>query len=105
MEVTEKDLKGEIEGFPIEVVQKMIERQVEQGNKADVSIFTQFKIANQVNGGFTWSKTPEGADFWIDVIGEQKFKTFFEKYPIKSHSKNNTLIKIKTKEIKLNFKL
>lgn len=33
MEVTKKDLIGKIEGLPIEVVKKMLERQVEQGKE------------------------------------------------------------------------
>ena len=37
--VKQSDLIGDIKGFPIEVVQKMVERQVEQGNKADVTVF------------------------------------------------------------------
>ena len=37
-EVKQEDLIGDIEGFPIEVVQRMLECQVEQGNKADVSV-------------------------------------------------------------------
>lgn len=35
--------KGELEGFP-EVVEKMLERQVEQGNKRDVSVFERSKF-------------------------------------------------------------
>ena len=31
--VTEKDLIGQLKGFPIEVVQKMVDYQVEQGNR------------------------------------------------------------------------
>ena len=33
--VKKEDLIGEIKDFPIEVVQKMVDYQVEQGNKAD----------------------------------------------------------------------
>jgi len=33
--VKQSDLIGDIKGFPIEVVQKMIERQVEQGNEGN----------------------------------------------------------------------
>lgn len=34
-----KEFKGDLKGFPSEVVEKMLERQVEQGSKRDVKIF------------------------------------------------------------------
>ena len=40
--VTEKDLIGDLEGFPIEVVQKMLKKQVEQGNMEDVTVFQNY---------------------------------------------------------------
>lgn len=77
--VTKNDLKGELEGFPIEVVQRMVDCQVEQGNKADVKVF-QEKNTNSYDG-FSWQKTEDGFDFWDDVIYYRKFYVFFEKYP------------------------
>ena len=77
--VTEKDLIGDIEGFPIEVVQKMIERQVEQGNEADVTVFQRFVW--DAADGFCWVEAEEGHCFWSDVVEEKCFDTFFEKYP------------------------
>lgn len=52
--VKKGDLKGDIENFPIEVVQRMVECQVEQGNKADVKVFQYSKSSCQSNGGFDW---------------------------------------------------
>lgn len=77
--VTEADLVGDIEGFPLEIVQMMVERQVEQGNEASVRIF-QF---DRMNGslGFVWARTEEGQEFWNEVIGERIFDTFFARYP------------------------
>lgn len=37
--VTDNDLKGEIKDFPIEVVQKMVDRRIEQQGIADISVF------------------------------------------------------------------
>lgn len=76
MKITEKDLIGQIKDFPIEVVEKMIERQVEQGNPADVRVFQDI-----VTGGFFWNETIEGYDFWCEVILRKNFDLFFEKYP------------------------
>ena len=41
--VKKEDIIGEIKGSPIEVVQKMVDYQVEQGFKADVSVFNECK--------------------------------------------------------------
>ncbi len=85
--VTESDLVGEIKGFPIKVVQKMVNYQVEQGNKADVTVFQKHKCTGRVFKGFEWVETDEGIDFWNDVIRYENFHVFLEKYPKKEPSK------------------
>ena len=79
--VKQEDLIGDIKDFPIEVVQKMVERQVEQGNKSDVTVFQKKAVTDDRGGGFYWSKTEERYDFWHDVIDDKNFKSFFDKYP------------------------
>ena len=79
--VKQSDLKGQIKDFPIEVVQKMVEKQVHQGNKADVKVFQIDKGAPRYSGGFKWSSTKEGPSFWIEVIDGHNFSQFFKKYP------------------------
>lgn len=37
--ITQKDLIRQLTGFPIEIVEKMLERQKEQGNKENVEVF------------------------------------------------------------------
>ena len=39
--VKQEDLIGELKGFPIEIAQRLIECQLEQGNKDDITIFQQ----------------------------------------------------------------
>ena len=65
--VKKSDLKGQIKNFPIEVVQKMVEKQVHQGNKADVTIFQKDKYEGTYYGGFDWARTIEGEEFWKNV--------------------------------------
>ena len=77
-EVKQEDLVGDIEGFPIEVVQKMIEYQENQRGKEDIFVFQ--KNVTSVNA-FDWIRTKEGFAFWDDVICNENFNTFFEKYP------------------------
>lgn len=80
--VTEKDLTGDIKGFPLEVVQKMIERQVEQGNEANVKVFQGRATSDGKHfKGFDWLKTEEGTIFWLNVVAYKNFNLFFEKYP------------------------
>jgi len=76
--VKQSDLTGSIRRFPIEVVQKMVEHQIEQRGKADVSVF---QISH--NYGFEWAKTIEGPTFWGKVT-HGNFDVFFERYPNKN---------------------
>jgi hypothetical protein len=73
--------KGQLEGFPREVVEKMLERQVEQGNKRDVKLFESFAERSKYVGGFKWHGTREGQEFWGKVIVRRDFDLFFERYP------------------------
>ena len=76
--VEKKDLIGEIKDFPIEVVQKMIDTQINQYGKEDISVFQKSPNSSY---GFIWGDTKEGFDFWMRVIDNKKFDVFFEKYP------------------------
>ena len=75
--------KGELIGFPKEIIARMLECQEEQGNKEDISVFEKRVVAGDFNKGFTWHKTKEGNIFWSDVINNKDFNHFFEKYPKK----------------------
>ena len=79
--VTTKDLIGDLVGFPIEVVEKMLQKQYKQVNKKDISIFQEYRCYDKQNGGFRWEETIEGHNFWKKVISDKNFDVFFEKYP------------------------
>ena len=81
--VKQEDLIGEIKDFPIEVVQKMVEEQVKQGDDADVTAFQESPYS-----GFLWLKTKDGVDFWNAIIEKKNFKLFFETYPMSGQSDN-----------------
>ena len=72
--------KGSIEGFPIEVIAKMLERQYKQLGKIDLSNFERNRVS-VAPLGFDWTKTEEGAGFWNSVIYGRDFSEFFERYP------------------------
>lgn len=77
--VEQSDLVGRLECFPIEVVQKMVNEQVRQGNKADVEVFQKRVYATRVCGGFDWDRSLMGLKFWMDVLLNKKFDTSFQK--------------------------
>lgn len=79
--ITEKDLIGDLKDFPIKVVEKMLERQVEQGNKKDVTVFQKEKKSHNGLKGFHWDVTKEGVSFWHAIITRKNFDLFFKKYP------------------------
>lgn len=76
MKVTEKDLVGDIKNFPIEIVQKMCEYQVEHGNKFDPSVFSEDKCSSWGGGGFYWYETREGDEYWCSIIDKEMFHLF-----------------------------
>jgi hypothetical protein len=87
--VKEEDLIGDIANFPLEVVQKMILCQIQQGNPADVSVFQNSANANKMEKGFDWLYDE---DFWYNVIKERDFELFFKKYPNSKNKLNITYI-------------
>lgn len=85
IKVTKKDLIGDLENFPIEVVEKMLQNQYEQLGKTDITVFQHDNDA--ITEGFIWGNSIEGYDFWNDVIYKKRFDIFFERYPKGSPSK------------------
>ena len=79
--LSEKDLIGDLKGFPIEVVEVMLDRQMAQQNKIDVTVFQKLKTRDARHGGLHWSTTIEGQDFWLSVIHKEQFDVFFKRYP------------------------
>ncbi len=73
--------KGDLQGFPKEIIARMLDYQEEQGNLRDVSVFERDRKEGQCVGGFEWYETKEGKPFWYDIINNEDFSLFFEKYP------------------------
>lgn len=80
IKVNTTDLIGDLENFPIEVVEKMLQNQYKQLNKIDIAIFQNSKISDAQHGGFQWDTTIEGSEFWFEVIRKKRFNVFFERY-------------------------
>ena len=73
--------KGQLEGFPSEIVKKMLDYQVEQGNPRNIAVFKQNKKTPIGVSGFDWNTTKEGYAFWNEVIIKRNFTHFFNLYP------------------------
>ena len=78
--IKQEDLKGQLEGFPLEVVKAMIEEQVRQGNEPNIEVFQENADQNKRDGGFDWPISKNGYDFWKEIIEYADFKYFFENY-------------------------
>lgn len=47
-----------------DVILKIIQNQVDQGNSANIHIFEEDPWAGQPQGGFCFAHTPEGSSYW-----------------------------------------
>jgi hypothetical protein len=86
--------KGDLTGFPKEIINRMLDCQEEQGNKKDISVFENNIRASIYDNGFAWEKTKEKHDFWDKVITEKNFDVFFEKYPKQDNQYNSQEFKL-----------
>lgn len=89
--------KGQLEGFPKEIIAKMLDYQEKQGNPRDVSIFEKLINAKQCIKGFDWGDTQEDWDFWHEVITNKNFNPFFKKYSKQDHQDNSQDFRINDK--------
>ena len=76
--------KGQLEGFPEWVVNIMLDRQEEQGNKRDVSVFEEKNYSTKKWGGFDWAQTPEG-DIW-DKVTDGNFQPLADFHKVDVHT-------------------
>ena len=77
MKITDIDYTyciGELETFPVYIVQLMCMEQVYQGNPFDVSVFQENCHAAKSEGGLNWIGSVLGADTWSSVIGDRNFR-------------------------------
>lgn len=80
LKINKDDIRGAIEGFPLEVVQKMIDLTIKEEH---TDVEGALKILCKTPwSGFTWSKTDEGNLFWYKVIDSHEWWRFYERYPV-----------------------
>lgn len=76
--IKKEDLIGALDGFPLDVVKSMIEEQVMQGNEPDVTVFQHQADAYKKDGGFEWSSSKYGYEFWMETIYHANFDYFYK---------------------------
>lgn len=76
--VKREDIRGEIAGYPIEIIQAAVDRGVEQGKDANQVIQS---LQRSASSGFCWAGSPEGSRFWSHIMLRHKFNIFFQRYP------------------------
>jgi hypothetical protein len=77
--------KGDLEGFEEPIVEWMLDQQVAQGNKRDVTVFETDLYRGARTGGFTWIRIPtwngmSGTDFCDKVITDKDFDLFINDF-------------------------
>lgn len=70
--------KGQLQGFPTEIVEAMLDEQERQGNKRDVRVFEEYRDTTGDDGGFDWDVSDKGFDVWFDVITDRNYARFYE---------------------------
>lgn len=58
---------GDIKEYPTDIVFKMCDEQVRQGNLWNVEVFERDALATIKEGGFNWSGSKKGFDYWITI--------------------------------------
>lgn len=75
---------GDIASIPSEIVVAMLNAQEKQGNLRNINIFKRNRFADFSEEGFNWDDTIEGLSFWAEILEDEKYSIFFDKYPKKS---------------------
>ena len=59
---------------------KMMEHQSRQGNVPDLDVFLRSPSAGNRGGGFVWSTTTEGWDYWDNQIEKLRNHPLYKQY-------------------------
>lgn len=72
-----KELIQSLNDLPSEIKELIQQRQIDAGNKADLSVFIKNKCANTYNCGFDWENTKEGRYFWQNLFIDKEYYKFY----------------------------
>src|SRR5690554_1489884 len=71
----------QFKNLPVEIQEKMLDEQERQGNPRNAEVFEKNTKAGAIVGGFYWTDSVEGHDFWEEILLDDNFDLFYEKYP------------------------
>ena len=76
--VKQSDIVGDVAKFPIEIVQVIVDRGLEQNPSLSYVLST---MQESIISTFAWNQTIEGQKFWRKVIAERRWDDFYKRYP------------------------
>lgn len=65
---------NQFDELPEQIQERMLELQEQQGNKRDPAVYRK-NILDPFRG-FEWNKSPEGYEFWADIIVGKNYDNF-----------------------------
>lgn len=90
--------RGMLKNVPLIIVDKMLEYQVEQENKLDITVFIENSNACKKTGGFNWNETQEGNGVWNDILSCDVYNSFFKYWKNIKKEAENILVEISEDE-------
>lgn len=78
--------KGQLSGYPKEVISILLTEQVNQNNPINLEVFEKNINSKKSEGGFDWNETEKGEDFFKNLITWKVFSLAYEEFPVISYS-------------------
>lgn len=79
-----KEVIKSIDDLPSEIKELIKQRQINAGNKADLTVFKKPQ-ADTHEGGFNWVGTREGSSFWHALFNDKQYYQFYTLHKEKTH--------------------
>lgn len=79
--------KGQLSGYPTEVISIMLTEQVNQNNPMNIEVFEKNIKANEIEGGFNWKATDKGEDYFKNMITWKVFSLAYNEFPVIPYTK------------------
>lgn len=69
-------VKNQLKDFPQNILKEIDRECIKQGNKNGIKVMDEVIFLNKSEGGFTWSETNAGYNFWESIIIKKEFNYF-----------------------------
>lgn len=96
LNLIQSNLKGDLEIYPVEIVKELLKNQKAQTGKIDISVFENNISASVDQGGFLWSSTEEGHDYWDKIISKKNISEFhaYKNGAFSNPTKNDLILQL-----------